>query len=219
MKVTYYLEVLSSWCHWAEPVWTELQDRYAGRVEFTWKIALMRPEDFPASRAQCDWFYRRSGGTVMQAPYMLNSGWWEPERKGRYDAPNLVAEAGRVLGVTDDRIRLALAHAALRDGKKVGDLALAVAIGAKAGKVEARRLRRTAESAAVRAAVEASTAEFLAHRIDQRPAFVLTSAIGDKAVFSGLVRREPLVAAIEAMLADAAAYAAHRVHHGSPPAA
>ena len=94
-----------------------------------------------------------------------------------------------------------------------------MAIGAKAGKVEARKLRRAAESAAVRAAVEASTAEFLAHRIDQRPAFVLTSAIGDKAVFSGVVRREPLEATIEAMLADAAAYTAHRVHHGTPPAA
>lgn len=218
MKVTYYLEVLSSWCHWVEPVWAELQSRYAGRVEFAWKLALMRPEDFPVSRVQCDWFYRRSGGTVMQAPYMLNSGWLEPERRGRYETPNLVAEAGRSLGVADDRIRLALAHAALREGRKVGDLAVAAAIGAKAGRLDVRRLRRAAESAAVRARVRASTAEFLAQGIDQRPAFVLTSEIGDKAIFSGIVRREPLVAAIEAMLADAAAYAAHRAHHGGPPA-
>ena len=44
----------------------ELDDaaRYAGRAEFEWKIALMNPEDFPVSQAQCDWFYRRSGGTV-----------------------------------------------------------------------------------------------------------------------------------------------------------
>lgn len=218
MKITYFLEVLSSWCHWVEPVWAELQSRYVGRVEFAWKLALMRPEDFPVSQAQCDWFYRRSGGTVMQAPYMLNSGWLEPERRGRYEAPNLVAEAGRSLGVTDDRIRLALAQAALREGRKVGDLAVAVAIAAKAGKLDARKLRRAAESPAVQAAVQASTAEFLAHGINQRPAFVLTSVIGDKAIFSGIVRREPLVAAIEAMLADAAAYAAHRAHHGGPPA-
>jgi len=31
MKVTYYLEILSSWCHWVESVWAELKQRYAGR--------------------------------------------------------------------------------------------------------------------------------------------------------------------------------------------
>lgn len=218
MKVTYYLEVLSSWCHWVEPVWAELKARYAGRAEFDWKIALMRPEDFPASQAQCDWFYRRSGGTVMHSPYMLDSGWYEAGRRGHYEAPNVVAEAARELGAADDRVRLALAHAALREGRKIGDLATAVAVAARAAKLDPKKLRKAAESAAVTTRVAASTAEFHAHRIDQRPAFVLTDAIGDKAVFSGLVRLEPLAATIEAMLADTAAYAAHRAHHGNPPA-
>lgn len=218
MKITYYLEVLSSWCHWVDPVWTELQKRYAGRAEFAWKIALMNPGDFPVSREQCDWFYRRSGGTVMHSPYMLNSGWFEAERQGHYEVPNLVAEAAKDFGATDDRVRLALTHAALREGKKIGDLALAVQVAAAAGGIEEKKLRAAAESATVRARVEASTAEFFAHQINQRPAFVLTDAIGDKAVFSGLVRLEPLVATIDAMLADTAAYAAHRAHHGAPPA-
>jgi predicted DsbA family dithiol-disulfide isomerase len=219
MKVTYHLEVLSSWCHWAEPAWAELKQRYGGRAEFGWKIALMRPEDYPVSRAQCDWFYRRSGGTVMRSPYMLDSGWFEPERKGVYHAPNLVAEAGKDFGVTDDRIRLALAHAALREGRKVGDMAVAAAVGAAAAaKLDPKKLRKAAESPAVLQRVQAGTAEFFAHRINQRPAFVLTSAIGDKAVFSGLVRLEPLVATMDSMLADEAAYAAHRAHHGDPPA-
>ena len=217
MKVTYYLEVLSSWCHWVDPVWAELKARYAGRAEFEWKIALMNPGDFPVSRDQCDWFYRRSGATVMRSPYMLHSGWFEADRKGEYPAPNLVAEAGKDFGVTDDRIRQALTLAALRDGRKIGDLALAAAIGAKAAKLEVKKLRKAAESAAVLARVQASTAEFFAHEISQRPAFILTDAIGDKAVFSGLVRLEPLVATIDAMLADTAAYAAHQAHHGVAP--
>jgi predicted DsbA family dithiol-disulfide isomerase len=217
MKITYFLEILSSWCHYTEPVWAELKRRYAGRVEFDWKIALMRPEDFPVSRAQCDWFYQRSGGTVMHNPYMLNSGWFEPARQGHYEAANVVAEAGRELGVTDDRIRLALTHAGLREGRKIGDAAVAIAVAAKAGQLDARKLRRAASLPAVRARVDASTAEFFAHQINQRPAFVLTDAIGDKAVFSGLVRIEPLAATIEAMLSDSAAYAAHAVHHGKPP--
>jgi predicted DsbA family dithiol-disulfide isomerase len=209
--------VLSSWCHWVEPVWAELKRRYAGRAEFEWRIALMRPEDFPVSQAQCDWFYRRSGGTVMHSPYMLNSGWFEVERKGHYETPNLVAEAARDFGFSGDEIRLALANAALRDGQKIGDLATAVSVAAKAGKIDAKKLRKAAESNVVKDRVATSTADFVAHQINQRPAFVLTDAIGDKAVFSGLVRLEPLAATIEAMLSDTAAYAAHKTHQGDVP--
>ena len=218
VTLTYYLEVISSWCHWAEPAWAELKSSYAGRVQFDWKIALMSPGDFPVSRAQCDWFYRRSG-TIMRSPYMLNSGWFEPGRKGGYLAPNLVAEAGRDFGVSDDRLRLALSKATNREGRKLGDMAEAVAVGAAALAVDPVKLRARAESPEVQARVDASTAEFHAHQITQRPAFVLTDVIGDKAVFSGLVRVEPLAAAVEAMLADTAAYAAHAAHFGNPPPA
>jgi len=217
MKITYYLEILSSWCHWAEPAWAELKARYADRVRFEWRIALMNPADFPVSREQCDWFFRRSGGTVMRSPYMLNSGWVEPSRKGIYTAPDLVAEAGRDFGVGDDRLRLALAHAALREGRKIGGMAEAVSVAARAAKLPPQKLRARAESAFVKARVAASTAEFHAHRITQRPAFVLEDAIGDKAVFSGLARIEPLAATIEAMLSDTAAYAAHAAHHAPHP--
>ncbi|MDX2186091.1 MAG: disulfide bond formation protein DsbA [Opitutaceae bacterium] len=216
MKVTYFLEIVSSWCHWAEPTWTELKHRYAGQVEFEWKIALMNPEDFSASRAQCDWFYRRSG-TIMRSPYMLNSGWFEEHRKGRYEAPNLVAEAGRALGITGDRLRLALSEAAVRNGITVGDLQTAVDVAAKAVGIDARKLQEVAESEAVRDRVAASAADFKALQITQRPAFVLENAIGDKAVFSGLVSLPPLTATLDAMLSDSRGYASFKTHFGSPP--
>jgi predicted DsbA family dithiol-disulfide isomerase len=217
MKVTYYLEVLSSWCHWVEPVWADLKARYAGRATFEWRIALMRKEDFPVSRGQCDWFYRRSGGTVMHSPVMLSSGWFDEDRKGSYEAPNLVAEAGRDFGISDDTIRLALAKAGVIEGRKVGDIAVAVAVAAAASGIAPKKLRVRAESAAVRARLDSSTADFHSHRITQRPAFILEDAIGDKAVFSGIVRIEPLAATIESMLSDTAAYAAHAAHHGQAP--
>lgn len=218
VTVTYYLEVLSSWCHWAEPAWAELKSRYAGRVGFAWKIALMNPGDFPATREQGEWFYRRSG-VLVRSPYQLDCGWFEAARKGAYPAPNLVAEAAKdFIDPADDRVRLALAEAALRQGRKVGDLATSVALAARAARLDARKLRKRAESPHVRARVEASTAEFHAHRINQRPAFVITDEIGDKAVFSGLARAEPLAATIEAMLADTAGYAAFAAHFGPPPA-
>jgi predicted DsbA family dithiol-disulfide isomerase len=216
MKVTCFLDVISSWCYWSEPMWAELKARYAGRAEFGWKIAQMQKNDYPLTREQCDWFYRRSG-IVMRSPFMLNSGWLEPVKEGTIAAPNLVAEAARDFGFAGDEIRLALSHAGDREGRKVLQLDVAVEIAAKAGKIDAKKLRAAAESTTVRARVETSTREFFAHQVNQRPTFVLADSIGDKAVFSGLVTIEPIAATIDAMLADVAAYAAHEAHFGKPP--
>ena len=216
MKVTYYLEVISSWCYWAEPAWAELKQRYADKVEFGWKLALMDASGLPLSRNQCDWFYRRSG-TIMRSPFMLNSGWFDPGLK-EYLAPNLVAEAAKEFGVTDDRVRLAIAHAALREGRKVGNWAESAAVAAAATGLDAAALLEKAKSPEVAARARATTAEFHALQVNQRPTFLLENRIGDRAVFSGLAAATPLVAAIDAMLNDAAAYAAHAAHFGPPPA-
>jgi predicted DsbA family dithiol-disulfide isomerase len=216
VKVTYYLEVISSWCHWAEPAWAELKSRYAGKVEFHWSIALMRREDYPVSRDQCDWFYRRSG-SLMRSPNMLNSEWLSLGPGDSFDNPSLVAEAGKDFGFTDDTIRLALAHAAVIDGRRVGNMDEAIAVASKASGLAEKKLRAQAESPEVKARVDASTAEFFSHRINQRPAFILEDIIGDKVVFSGIARAEPIAAAIDAMLADTAAYASHTAHFGNPP--
>ena len=216
MKVTYYLEVISSWCYWAEPAWAELKQRYAGQVEFGWKLALMDASGLPVSRDQCEWFYRRSG-TIMRSPFMLNSGWFEPGMK-EYLAPNLVAEAAREFGATDDRVRLAIAHAALREGRKVGNWTESAAVAATAAGLDASALLEKAKSPEVEARARASTAEFHSLKVSQRPTFLLENRIGDRAVFSGLATAAPLTAAIDAMLNDAAAYAAHAAHFGPPPA-
>jgi predicted DsbA family dithiol-disulfide isomerase len=216
VKITYYLEVISSWCYWAEPTWLELKRRFDGKILFDWKIAQMPPDAYPTSREQCDWFYCRSG-SIVGSPFMLNSGWFEPGLK-TMAVPNLVAEAARQLGIEDDRVRLALAHAGERDGKKVGRWEVAVSVAAKAGKLNPRKLMTCAKSKAVAGIVDKTTAEFTALQVTQRPAFLIENAIGDRAVFSGVVRIEPLVAAIEALLADQAAYDSYKAHFGSPPA-
>lgn len=153
----------------------------------------------------------------MRSPVMLNSGWFDRDPGDSYDNPSLVAEAARDFGFSDDTVRLALARAALVDGRKVAKMSESVAIAAKAGKIPAAKLRARAESAAVRARVEASTAAFFSHQVSQRPAFILEDPIGDKAVFSGIVRLEPLAATLDAMLSDTAAYAAHKAHFGPTP--
>jgi predicted DsbA family dithiol-disulfide isomerase len=218
MKITctYYLEVVSSWCYWAEPAWAELKRRYAGQpVDFGWKIALMDASGLPVSREQCEWFYRRSG-TIVKSPFMLKAGWFEPGVT-EYLAPNLVAEAARDFGVTDDRVRLAIAHAAMREGLKVANWQISAEVGAGAAGLGFSALLSKARSPEVEARARATTAEFHALKLSQRPAFVIESNIGDRAVFSGLAKIEPLVVAIDAMLNDAAAYASHAAHFGGPP--
>ena len=215
MKITYYLEVISSWCYWAEPAWAELKERYAGQVDFQWKIAQMPADAYPVSREQADWFYRRSG-TIMRSPFMLNSGWFEPDIK-EYLVPNLVAEAARDFKVTDDRVRLAIAHAGVREGQKVGRWDVAIEIAAAAAKLDKKKLLKRAQSPEVAARMAATTAEFHALQVNQRPTFLLENTIGDRAVFSGLANAAPISAAIDAMLADAAAYASYAAHFGGVP--
>ncbi len=215
VKITYYLEVISSWCFWVEPAWASLKKQYGDRVDFGWKIALMDHTGLPVSQAQCEWFYRRSG-TMTRSPVMLNSGWFEPGVK-QYLAPNLVAEAAKDFGVSDDRARLAIARAALVEGKKVGQWDEAVAAAAAATGLAPAELRKRAESSEVLERARASTAEFYALKADQRPAFLISNSIGDRAVFSGVVDLKPLAATLDAMLQDAAAYASHAAHHGAPP--
>jgi len=218
MRITVidYLDVVSSWCFWSEPTWAELKKLYDGRVEFQWKIALMDPSGLPTSREQEQWFYRRSG-MMLCSPFMLNTDWYDPSLP-EWLAPNCVAEAAKDFGFTDDRVRLALAHAALREGKKVGDWEIAAEIGGAAGNIDRKKLLECARSREIEKRVRASTAEFRALQITQRPAFLVDTEIGDRAVFSGVIKLKPLTATLDSMLDDAAAYAAHKAHFGDPPA-
>jgi hypothetical protein len=60
-----------------------------------------------------------------------------------------------------------------------------------------------------------STAEFNAFAVTQRPTFVIRSEIEDTAIFSGIYRAEPILAAIGAMIADENAYSQYAATH--PP--
>lgn len=217
ITVTYYLDVISSWCFWAEPAWAELKRRYQGKVEFRWKIALLDKTGLPTSRRQEEWFYRRSG-TIMRSPFMLSSAWYDEPIRAEYLAPNCVAEAAKDFRITDDRVRLALAYAGLREGKQFGEWEVAAEIGARAANIDAKELLERARSSEIQKRVRADTADFHLLQVTQRPTFVIDTEIGDRAVFSGFARVGPLAAAIDSMLDDAEAYAAFAAHFGAPPA-
>lgn len=217
ITITNYLEVISSWCFWAAPAWAELQQRYAGRVAFQWKIALMDASVFPKTREQTEWFYRRSG-MMMRSPFMLKPGWFQPDLQECL-APNLMAEAARDFGVNDDRVWLALMTATVCGGVQTGDWETAAGIAADAAKLDQARLLEHARSAEVEARARRSTEEFHALQVTQRPTFLIESEIGDRAVFSGFAKLEPLAVTLDAMLDDARSYAAHAAHFGIPPEA
>lgn len=217
MKVTLYVEVTSSWCFWAEPAWAELKRRYAGAAEFDWKIALIPLSAQPVSPAQRLWFYRRSG-TIMRSPFVLNSEWAEPDLK-LHVVPNLIAEAARDFPNTGEEVRLALGKAALRDGLHVWRWDVAAQVAAEAAGLDRAALLARAKTPAVEARVNATSAEFHALQVTQRPAFVLDNDIGDRAVFSGIVKWEPIAATIDAMLSDESAYASYTAHFGGPASA
>jgi predicted DsbA family dithiol-disulfide isomerase len=216
IKITYYLDVTSSWCYWAEPAWAKLKERYSkSPVEFAWQIALLDENGMSKSRQQAEWFYRRSG-TIVGSPFMLNSAWLDPVMP-EFLAANCVPEAARDFGISDDRVRLSIMEAAMRQGQKVADWNLCATVGARAAGLNEAALLEKARSGAIEKRIRASTAAFHALQMTQRPAFVLDSNIGDRAVFSGFWRLDPLVSAIESMLTDATAYQSWKAHFGDPP--
>jgi predicted DsbA family dithiol-disulfide isomerase len=216
LTVTYYLDIISSWCFWTEPAWSELKRRYEGKLGFQWKIALLDKTGLPTSVEQEKWFYRRSG-TMMRSPFMLSSEWYDPNQT-EYLAPNCVAEAAKDLGIVDDRVRLALSRAGLREGKKFGEWEVAAEIAADAGKLDRKELLTRARSPVIETRVRADTADFHLLQVTQRPTFVMDTEIGDRAVFSGFAKAAPLTVAIDSMLDDADAYIAYAAHFGAPPA-
>ena len=146
VNIPYYLAVVSPWCHWAEPAWAELKRRYVDRVEFGWKIAQVPVEVCPVSKAQCEWFYRLNG-SIIRSPYMLNSDWFGLNQIEML-MPNLVAETTRDSGVNDDRVRLAIAQVAVREGRKIGRWTVAVTVAAKTAERSKSKLLARARSRA-----------------------------------------------------------------------
>jgi predicted DsbA family dithiol-disulfide isomerase len=146
---------------------------------------------------------------------MLNSGWWEAGIR-EYLAPNATAEAARDLGATGDEVRLALARAGLEDGKKVGQWEVATEIAARMAGLDAGELMVKARSDAILDRVRTSTRSFFDLQVTQRPTFVITDEIDDRAVFSGLVQSAPLEATIDQMIADCRAYRSWEAHFGEP---
>jgi predicted DsbA family dithiol-disulfide isomerase len=94
---------------------------------------------------------------------------------------------------------------------------VAAGVAAKAARLNQSKLLAHAKSKEIAARVKQTSDEFNALQVTQRPTFLIENAIGDRAVFSGVVRVEPLAAAVDALLADQAAHLSWKAHFGDPP--
>lgn len=176
----------------------------------------MDPAGLPKSRKQEEWYYRRSG-LMNRSPFMLRSDSYEPVLP-EYLAANLVAEAARDLGIKDDTVRLALSNAILRDGSKaIRDIEVAAQVGAHASGLDKGKLAERARSPEIEKRTRQSTVEWQALNVTQRPTFLIDTEIGDRAIFSGVIKFDPIAATLDSMIDDAAAYAAHAAHFGTAP--
>jgi predicted DsbA family dithiol-disulfide isomerase len=201
VTLTYYLDTLSSWCLVAEEALEKVRKEFGDRIDYEWRIAALR-DVLNYSPEQLAWYYRR---TYTISGMRLNQAWLQSTADGpRWT--NLATEAARGLGVTDDRVRLALARGAMLDGKHMGQREIAAEAAAHAAGVDRAAMDRAMDDPQTAARIRASSEEFAKFNVSMRPTFVIRNAISDVTVLSGCWRYEPLAAALRAQLADQERY-------------
>jgi len=114
-----------------------------------------------------------------------------------------------------NKVHEALKIAGLTRGEPIlrRDVALQIAVSATGA--SQTELQNALDDPETSKNISASTAEFNAFAVTQRPTFVIRSEIEDTAIFSGIYRAEPILAALDAMIADENAYRQYAARH--PP--
>jgi predicted DsbA family dithiol-disulfide isomerase len=211
MRLTYFFDVCSMWCALGDEVVTEVCQQYGARAPVTWKIALINGgKPMEAGPEHELWYYDRC---EIVTGRRFNHRWLENRYQSTWIPNSLIAAAWK-LG-KGKAVHEALKSAAMQRGESILRRAVALKIAAVASGIASETFASAIDDPLLAAELQKSLSEFESYRIDQRPAFILRSAIGDTAVFSGIYRREPIFAALEAMLQDEEKYAEHASSH--PP--
>jgi predicted DsbA family dithiol-disulfide isomerase len=213
MQLTYFFDVCSMWCALGDEALVSVQERYGERVPITWKVALINDgEPMDAGLDQELWYYDRCEAATGRR---FDHRWIEKRGQSTW-LPNALIHMAQKLGKGAE-VHRALKIAALQRGEPIlrRDVALSLAVSASG--LDRLTFETGIEDPALVAEIRISTAEFNTYRINQRPAYVIRSGIEDTSIFSGIYRSEPLIAAIDAMIADENAYARFAVAHAPIP--
>jgi len=211
MQLTYFFDVCSMWCALGDEIVAELGHRYAERLRVTWKIALINGgQPLEADPEQELWYYDRCEFVTGRR---FNHRWLEKKSQSTWLPNSLIAAAWRF--GQGQVVHQALRSAAMERGEPILQRSVALSLAAQASGISTETFANILDDPTLAAELLDSFAEFESYHIDQRPAFVLRSEIGDTAVFSGIYRREPVFAAVEAMLHDEYKYLQHAASY--PP--
>jgi predicted DsbA family dithiol-disulfide isomerase len=211
MQLTYFFDVCSMWCALGDEVVADLSHRFGDRIQVTWKIALINGgEPMDAGPEQELWYYDRCEFVTGRR---FNHRWLEKKNLSTWIPNSVIAGAWRF--GKGRQVHQALKTAALEHGLPILQRPVALQVASEASGIASVVLANTIDDPTLATDLRTSYAEFASYRIDQRPAFVFRSAIDDLAILSGLYRRDPVFATVEAMLHDEEKYTEHASSH--PP--
>jgi predicted DsbA family dithiol-disulfide isomerase len=158
------------------------------------------------------WQYRRLESVTG---VRLNPAWRESANDTTWWA-NLATEAARGLGVSDDRVRLALSRAAMVDGRHVGRRDEAVAVAVSSSGLNHTDLEREMDHPRTAERLWTAMMEYKSLPVGVLPTFVFRNDIGDTAILSGLVTVDSLKSCATEMLAAAEIYAKYNAANMQP---
>ena len=199
MKLTFCLDVLSLWCHYAMLSVERLQAEFGSNLDIAWEVALVRGErPLGYDRDQNAWFFRRGEAITGMR---LDPSWLAGPLTGTREA-NLAALAAAALGRPGLEVPAALMRAAMAQGRPVALRQEAIAVVAEAAGLDARALDLAMDDPAVIARLAQGNRTLAAHGVDQRPVLLFENAIPDRAILSGVWAYEPMAALARTMLRD-----------------
>lgn len=209
MKATVIFDVLSHWCLAAWPAY-EAAVEMLGASNVRLSIAPVH-NGFPPGMLpeHLRWFYTRGTRAYEMT---LRPDWYENDRTTTLWA-NAAVVAAAALGADLPALTRAVMLAALQDGELLGRRDVAVATAARLARIEPARLSDEMERASTGRTLNEANAELASWNCAERPSWRLENANGDHVVMQGTWHRDAVVACLEALRTDEAAYAAA----GLPP--
>lgn len=203
LSLTYYVDVLSSWCFVAERSLASLRDELGDRLALDWRLAfLFNGGPMGYSPQLGAWQYKRLESVTG---VRLNPAWRESANDTTWWA-NLATEAARGLGVCDDRVRLAISRAAMVEGRHVGRRDEAVAVAVAASALSSSDLEQEMDHPRTAEKLWNATMEYRLLPVKVQPTFVLRNDVADSAILSGLVGVDALKSCAIEMLTAADSY-------------
>lgn len=204
MKATAIFDVLSHWCFAAWPAYEALAEKLgASNVELL--IAPINNGFCPGFTQELyAWFYQRGAGTYGTA---LRSDWYEGTTTATLWA-NAAVVAAAALGAELPSVVHGAMEAAMKDGQKLGRRDVAVAAVARIARIDAARLDAQIDRAPTGAALNEANAALARWGCSERPSWRIENANGDFVVLQGIWKAAPLLACVDALRADEAAYTA-----------